>query len=357
MEKYDILIIGGGTAGATAAYILQNHGFKCMIVDNELQFKSFKIGESLISSAKPILEKAGLMPWVMKSFPQENLGNLSAWGSHQLVSRDYIYSPHGTGWHLDRALFDQCLRDAAKSAGVIFQNGYVKTVLKSDGLWFAQTKNIKIKATLIIDASGRHSFMSKQLNIPRYKGNSLISIYSHGKNVSKERRTLVETVPYGWWYTASIPGDRRVAALHIRPNDLKSLLKVKTDWENLISATKYIRNFYEPGDIWSRLKGTDASSVTQQDVSGEKWIAIGDAALAFDPISSQGIFNAIYTAWKASALIKASFLSQVTTFDAYSNEIKNIENFYKNSEIEFYSQEKRWLDSNFWKKVSNSEAP
>lgn len=351
MDKYDVLIIGGGTSGATAAFILQNAGLNCLIADDTSQYRSFKIGESLLNAAKPILEKAGLMPWVLQSSPQVNYGNISAWGNAQLSSRDFIFSPYGAGWHLDRALFDQSLRNAAKHAGASFHDGYIKKVIRHDKNWISEAKDKAFKSTWVIDASGRSALMAKQLGITRYKDCPLVAFYSVSNNTANETRTLVETAPYGWWYTASIPRQRRVAALHIRPKDIKSVLKDKSSWKNLISATQHVSQLClsDNNFDWQPLQGTDAAGQWQQVVSGKNWVAIGDAALAFDPISSQGIFNAIYTAWRASKSIKEYYFKNENNFEFYNNEIHSVRNFYKKNEELYYAMEKRWPLENFWK--------
>jgi flavin-dependent dehydrogenase len=95
---------------------------------------------------------------------------------------------------------------------------------------------------------------------------------------------------------------------------------------------------------------TAANSVTTRPVAGVQWLAIGDAALSFDPLAAQGIFNALYTGLAAAESI-FQFLSGATTdFTEYEQEIDSIGAAYQTHLQTWYGAETRWADAPFWKR-------
>ncbi|MEE9908903.1 FAD-binding protein [Brucella intermedia] len=117
---YDCLVIGGGTAGSAAAFTLAKAGLHVLVVDRPPSRSLYRIGESLPGQAIHLLKRKGLFEWVQHSHPLENPGDLSAWGSRELVSSDFLFSSYGNGWHIDRVAFDKCLQQAAQAAGATF---------------------------------------------------------------------------------------------------------------------------------------------------------------------------------------------------------------------------------------------
>jgi flavin-dependent dehydrogenase len=102
--KYaDVLIVGAGPAGASAARVLSLAGLHVIMTD-PIKKITYKIGESLPGAAMPLLRDIGLLPWFEMSFPKICYGNLSSWGNEHLVSFDFIRDPNGTSLHLMQVL-------------------------------------------------------------------------------------------------------------------------------------------------------------------------------------------------------------------------------------------------------------
>ena len=95
---------------------------------------------------------------------------------------------------------------------------------------------------------------------------------------------------------------------------------------------------------------TAAHSATLQPVSGDRWCAAGDAAISFDPLSSQGLFNAMYTGLAAALACDRRLSGEVVAFDDYGNDLRRVETAYRRHLDFWYGQEKRWPDSPFWQR-------
>ena len=80
---------------------------------------------------------------------------------------------------------------------------------------------------------------------------------------------------------------------------------------------------------------------------GERWLAVGDAALAFDPLSSKGIASALYTGVRAAGVILASEQSDADAVDGYARHLREIHRVYRGQCWGFYAMERRWALSGF----------
>ena len=98
---YAVAVIGGGPAGAVAARVLAQAGVDNLLVDARSP-EGFRVGESLVPAARTILTELGLWDRFLGSDHVPCYGNMAAWGSSELVEMDFIRSPYGHGWHLDR---------------------------------------------------------------------------------------------------------------------------------------------------------------------------------------------------------------------------------------------------------------
>lgn len=90
---------------------------------------------------------------------------------------------------------------------------------------------------------------------------------------------------------------------------------------------------------------------------GQQWLALGDAALSFDPLSSQGIYNAMANAMQVSELLKTYQLSDLTDSEKmnqfskqYTLQIESVRAHYVKHKNLFYGAETRWNNSIYWKR-------
>ncbi|MDR5615773.1 tryptophan 7-halogenase [Arsenophonus sp.] len=344
----EVLIVGAGPAGTVAARLLALAGIKVVLVDR-VNIEQQKIGESLPGAARPMLERLGLVSWVEKSSSIINKGNLSCWGGTQLVATDFIRDPYGCGWHLDRQQFDQNLRDAAEDAGALMIKGRISSVVEnSDGIQ-AKVGDQSITAQWVIDASGNSRFVASMFGVSKHRDAPLFALYAWCKNNTVDTRSVVEAVPTGWWYTAGLPDEQRVLAFFSLPEQIKIL----RDKDNFISALKetiHIANWCPAAGISSSpLQVTEATGSYLDKVFGARWLAVGNVALSFEPLSSQGIYNAIYTGLRGAEAVKAALIdNDRSLLIQYGERIKSIRAAYSIAISGYYQQEQRWPEQPFW---------
>ncbi|OZI52064.1 NAD(P)/FAD-dependent oxidoreductase [Bordetella genomosp. 5] len=361
----DVLVIGAGTAGAVIARQLALAGLQVMLVDEPTA--GFKPGESLPGAAKPLLRDMGLLGALDDSAALPSYGNLVSWEDETLRETDFIRDPNGLGWHLDRAAFDACLRIAAQDAGVCLHHGRMRHVIRRADGWQVAWQALSFRdghaalplpqldprpgqttARFLVDASGRHGVLGRRLGITRTVDPGLIAVYATAAIEGEDLRTVLEATPQGWWYSAPLPGRRCIAVLHTGPQQVSRLAHRQTEWLRALSATRHIQRFCPPTADWTTLCATSAAGSALDVVHGQGWLAVGDAALAFDPLSSQGIFNALYTALRGAQAVVAEFEGRDGPASGYAAQLQRVREQYLQRVGHFYRAQPRWHDQPFW---------
>jgi flavin-dependent dehydrogenase len=172
--------------------------------------------------------------------------------------------------------------------------------------------------------------------------------------------TVVEAEPEGWWYTADIPGGRRVLAFYTDAD-----LAVAKD--TLTGAALLARAQTRP-DIGALLEAAGfapqgaagrcaAHSSQIGEPAGPGWIAVGDAALACDPLSSQGLLNALYSGFLAAGAVREALAGDLGGLRDYRLAIDQLARAYHAHLAAWYGLEPRWPDRPFWARRHRSLSP
>src|SRR5262245_56820039 len=112
----DVLIFGGGPAGAAAAITLARAGRSVVVIEKS-QYAQPRIGETLPPAARPLLEELAVWELFLAAGHLPSPGVLSVWGEEELYETHFIFNLYGNGWHLDPQRFDTMLAQAARRAG------------------------------------------------------------------------------------------------------------------------------------------------------------------------------------------------------------------------------------------------
>ena len=366
-ELYDAVVVGGGCAGAAAAITLAREGRRVLLVEQSGD-ATFKIGEALPPAARTLLEELEVWDCFTNDGHLPCYGNLSAWGSPDLRSSDFIFDPAGTGWHLDRQRFDMLLRNAALDAGAEVALGTklnTKTCELSADSWllsFSGNAATTLRSRWLIDATGRRSAVARACNEQRHADDALVAYFAvfnqpeNSRATDQDSRTLIEAAPDGWWYTALLPSKARLLAYLTDADLAPPSLRTKPGYSSYLSQTTHVRacivkNDYQFG---TNVRAVSANSARLRSATGEGWIAVGDAALSFDPVSSQGILNALFTGIKAGHAISAKLSGNPDLLSDYDKQVAMIYNAYLQNRSGYYSLETRWPTHCFWRRRSES---
>ena len=181
-----------------------------------------------------------------------------------------------------------------------------------------------------------------------------------------DKRTLIEASPDGWWYSSLISHNpsTRIVVFHTLPVHpaAKSSRRPEGFLDQLHESSTYISAIitkweYVLQERYPRCTAAGSSYLEMACNATERWVAVGDAALAFDPLSSQGIMTAlemgIYLGLQLSQHIEKDLMDQ--DFDEHVRDVyAKVRGEYERQRAYYYSVVKRFPEEMFWEKVTCS---
>ncbi|HEU0113122.1 MAG TPA: FAD-dependent oxidoreductase [Thermomicrobiales bacterium] len=357
----DVTVIGGGPAGVSAALELARRGVATLLLERS-DGSGNPVGECLAPSANVLLHRLGLSDALLTSGALPSHGNRSSWGGNgTLLDRDFLREPLGHGWHLDRPRFNATLLDAAASAGAtVWRRAKVRSLERVEEQWrlvVDASSGPRLATTrFVVDATGRSAVVARRHGIRHRIFDPLVAavaVLSAGGPVKCDATTLIEATECGWWYSALAPNGRLVVAWFTDPDLLAGATPWRTPaWWSLLQASEATR-------AWIRLHESEppetvriapAMSALLPQLAGDGWIAAGDAAAAFDPLSSHGIGSALAGGKRAAGAVAAALAGDHAPIRDYTDNILANYAHYLFLRHAYYAAERRWPNSPFWRR-------
>ncbi len=217
----------------------------------------------------------------------------------------------------------------------------------------AEQRLPRLAARFLVDASGRGAALAHCLGARRRVLDRLIAIWCLFPAAAEDEGgvTLIEAFADGWWYSVRLPEGRRIAVL-LTDADVGAARTARSrqGFADLLADTLHVRASVGGLPPCGAPAVTVASSSCLDPLQGEGWLAVGDAALTFDPLSSQGILTALYSAEKAAAAVEQALAGQPEALPAYGLMLRGIFADYGLSYRRIYQLETRWTDRPFWRR-------
>jgi flavin-dependent dehydrogenase len=356
----DVTVIGGGPAGAVTAHVIAAAGCRVSLVDAPVR-RAPRFGEGLVPAARLILEELGVFDEFTAEAHLPSFGNESSWGSPAVHRTDFIRSPYGHGWHLDRARFDAMLRNSARAAGAfVHARSWLRAFRDDgDGTWSLDVEGPsginRIRSRWLVDATGRSSSVARRHGVRRITDDRLLAFaatFRPRRDGDLDSLSFVEAVEEGWWYTALLPSrDRAVVFFTDAGLEAANTARTRQGFVAALSTTLHVSTRLAAFDyeIAEVPRATAASGSRLERLRGPRWLAVGDAAMSFDPLSSQGIFTALYGALKAARALIEELESNGSSLAGYEDALLEVYRHYSANRLLAYRQERRWPHSPFWK--------
>ena len=354
-QEFDVAIIGGGPSGSAAATVLSMKGYSVAIIERS-NYSRFKIGETLPPKVNPILNNLGIGE-VQMQIHIPSFANSSSWDSASLTENNFLYHPFGNGWHLDRNTFDrEMIGNSISSGSHLFMETNINSLSQNTcGIWSLNISNpflnTTIKCKFIIDASGRVAYLNKKHKGKKICYDKLVAITSVTKNkpCEKTNYTLIEATEMGWWYCADIPGNKMICSYFTDGDIYKQNSKIINNYfKHKLKETNHIKERCKVPSIISNICSASTYFSTQR--HGLNWLAIGDAAMAYDPLSSSGILRALKEGTESGEIIHNYFTGDINSIDKFASTYDAKFKKYLLERSNYYNMEKRWPDSIFWKR-------
>lgn len=377
--RADVVVIGAGPAGAVAALNLAPF-LRVLVVERGGEPVE-RIGENLPAAAGRLLRDMGLHASFVAQGHLPCRHQRSVWGGVEVHETDAIRNLDGPGWYLDRRRFDGWLREvAARRGAAIVDDTTLRGIERheagegGEAFWrldlLRGSRALKAEARFVIDASGRRAVLGRRLGGGREPRDRLVCGWVFGRDTLGDGGREGDAVDLadedagdanelhaeraGWWYTSSLPDRGRVLAFYTDADlpEARGAHSREALLARVAGVPALARHLAERGFRPDGGHGFCAAHTATQDaVGGPGWLAVGDAALAFDPLSSQGLFNALYTGLAgADAVHRRLVEDDPAGLDEYRRQIDDIRDAYLRNLLACYRLESRWPEQPFWQR-------
>ena len=364
----DVVVIGGGPGGSTAATMLARKGLQVVLLERE-RFPRDHIGESLLPASIPVLEELGVLPAVQAAGFLPKWGATMIWGKEKTPWSWYFREtnrryPHA--YQVWRPRFDQLLLDNSRAHGVEVWQGYaVRDVLFEDG----RAVGVRFRADdageyiaharFIVDASGQSALLGRQLDVrrwdPLFQNLAVYGYFGSARRLPSpdETNILVESYPHGWfwniplhtgWMSVGAVVDSRTGQEGIRHSGPQRFLMEQ------IAQASYTRQLLQEARLADGPFVLKDWSYVSDEVVGDGYILVGDAACFVDPLFSSGVHLALMAGVLAAAYVTTA-LKDPSMCQAAGRVYKDL--YYKeyghfhDMAALFYASN-RTIDSYFW---------
>jgi 2-polyprenyl-6-methoxyphenol hydroxylase-like FAD-dependent oxidoreductase len=338
------LVVGGGPAGAAAAIHLGRAGHDVTILERG-GTERMSMGETLPPPAAESLRALGVWERFRSDGHRPARRTGVAWGESDLVFRHHLFNPYGHGWHIERRRFDAMLLDAAEAAGARRQGGArVACVERAGDRWSVHMllhgRRVVDACDWLIDATGRGASLSRLIGEPWIDVDRLVARFGRfspaAPVVPEEDVLLVESAELGWWYSAMLPDGALIAA-YVTDRDGSA----QHGWPTALASTLHTADRVRAFGL-TEVCACSASVGHVARAGGAGWVAVGDASLAHDPLSGQGLVHALLTGIRGAEGLCRGEIETYVAARARDREA------YLRVRTEVYRRETRWPSSPFW---------
>jgi flavin-dependent dehydrogenase len=305
----DVLIVGNGVSGLVLSILLKRKNIDHIVLNRVEKRKTLELPETLPPSTLGFLESLNLLELFSKS-SSKTFGYHSIWGSDELNTDSFFnHNPYKYGLKLSKRKLLQDLTEIVPENVLPFDR-LIKLEQNESKIRVEIESNAivqNIQGRIIIDATGRNRSILKQLGVFSETFDNQVALSCHlpyFKHHQLIHPVYSESFEHGWGIVSSLNEEVNCMTLYTeKGSSILPHLKDYHNWKELLSKTIILKDFLSE-DENRKVFGGDSNSSKASQISGSNWLAIGDSAMGFDPLSSHGISNAIYTANLASQAIE-----------------------------------------------------
>ena len=340
-SQADVIVIGGGPAGAASSTMLAKKGWRVILLERE-KFPRDHVGESLLPASIPILEELGVLPAVEAQGFLKKRGATMVWGRDKEpwswffgeTNRRY---PHS--YQVWRPTFDHLLLDNAAANGVDVRQGWRaseailgpeirhsgesrnpgsdavtqpdgETVFPAVRCMDSSGQERLLGARFVVDATGQNGLLGRQMDLRRWDESFRnLAVYAYYNDVERlpppaDTNIFIESYLHGWlwsiplhtgWASVGAVVDQQAGEEQVRQLGLKKFLD-----EQLAQAPHTSRMLSRAGQVSGPFIVKDWSYACEN-IAGDGYVLAGDAACFIDPLFSSGVHLALMSGVLAAA--------------------------------------------------------
>src|SRR5271157_1350574 len=320
-ERVDVLVIGGGPGGASAATVLADNGLRVLVLERE-SFPRYHVGESLVPALWELWDRLGVTAQIETAgFVVKqgiSFGMFSDPEDVVLLTAEYpAYFPRSYTYHVDRARFDAVLLDNARRKGAEVREGWtVADVVMRDG-WATGVLAApngeaprRIAADVVVDATGRDCLVARKMGWRRpdpalnkvahytqFAGGcsrDISELIPTADRIPGSTTTDVHTIDGGWvWYIPLCCDTVSVGVVLDAHHAGKLSGDPEVVFDRALTGCAKVRAWLDGARRTMPVQTVSGISYINDSFVGNGFVLVGDASMFVDPIFSAGVTLAI----------------------------------------------------------------
>lgn len=358
VNPYDAIVVGGGPGGSTVAGYLARSGRSVLVLEKE-RFPRFHIGESLLPYNHAIFADLGVLPklesmgLMRKTGAQFHLG--SGIKSAQFVFREGAFTRHHQAFQVERATFDHCLLDHARSLGAEVREQWTfdrhevladRVVVHAHGPGPASRETLH--ARFLIDASGQSNVTAVHSGLREFHPNlRKIAVFGHFEGVKldpgdRAGDTVIVRLHDKWFWIIPLSPTRVSVGLVMNTDAFRESGASPEDlFARWVESSPPVRNRMGAARREGPLRIQTDFSYRNRQLTSPRLLRVGDAAGFIDPIFSAGVYLAMYSGKHAASAVHRSLAAGDDgngAFPAYGRRVRRGIEIYREMVEGYYTE-------------------
>lgn len=374
----DVVVIGGGPAGAAAARLLALRGHSVWVLTRR-GTSSRDLAESLPPSCGRLFDALGATEVVATAGFLPAGGNMVVWGGHEPSSVPF---PDGPGWQVRRGVLAKVLLNLAREAGAFIQDDatVVEVAVPSldappgerrsgvdvryhrSGDPLGSSGGCRsVRARFILDCSGRAGVLASRFRggEDRPATRALVGVWQGTRRSGVEDRgyTLVESYRDGWVWSIPVDHEHRYFTAMVDPEltPLDDASGLEGAYIRELRKAKFTAELLQGGELVGRVSAWGATPYQTTRFCGPGFLLVGDAAAFIDPLSSYGVKRALASGWLASVVAHTAitdFGREAIALRFFEDREREVVKSFHDQATKFYRTGAETYGHEFWHRRS-----
>lgn len=350
MIETNVCILGAGPGGASAALKLDRLGIDCLLVDKATFPRDKICGDAL--SGKVVYALNRIDKSIMEDFYEPKDIKIDCWGVEFVFPKDRKISvastsflkegeqnPRAFGFVSKREDFDNYIIEyVRKSSHIDFREGLeLRDFEKVEDGFILKNKDgsVAIKTKLVIAADGAQSKFAREIAAfdkeEKHFAGAIRAYYKNVKGCSEDNFIelhFVEDFAPGYLWIFPLPNGEANVGVGMRSDLIsKDKVNLKKKMLEILATHPRFKDRFEEAEVIGKIKGFGLPlGSKKRKISGDHYMLIGDAASLIDPLTGEGIGNAMISGLRAAehaqrALETANFTA--AALKTYDEEVYN----------------------------------